>query len=284
MLKSIFKWRASQKHPVAICAIAKNEGPYLKEWVEFHLKTGVTRFFIYDNDSETPIAEILHEYVQKGVVHVEVVKGKQKQRHAYKHCLANFGRSCQWIAFIDVDEYIVPRTLSGNLPEFLKAYEKFGGLGINWLVFGSNGHISKPVESQMLSYRKRFLKTAVINSHIKSIVQPRYVKSASADPHHFIFRRGKHCVNENFHRITGSRTPNSTNKIQLNHYFLRSLKEFEEKIERGRADGGQTRSMEDFQIWDKEANDIHDESILELVLIMDKKAAGQGLTKADLHP
>mgnify|MGYP006344831821 CR=1 FL=1 len=32
------------EHHLAVCAIAKNEGPYFKEWVEWHLSQGVDRF------------------------------------------------------------------------------------------------------------------------------------------------------------------------------------------------------------------------------------------------
>lgn len=282
MLRRLLGWSRNFKYQVAICAIAKNETPYLAEWVDYHLKTGVTQFYIYDNDSDIPIKDTLRRYIDAGLVYVEEMPGKQMQRHSYKQCLAKHGKFCRWIAFIDVDEFIVPRNLSGNLPEFLKDYENFGGLGVNWLVFGSNGHRTRP-ESQILAYRRRFIKTAVINSHIKTIVQPRYVKAASQDPHHFIFKAGKYCVNENFLRIPASRFPNSTNKIQLNHYFLRSLEEFHQKIARGRADGGETRTIEDFHVWDREANLIQDETILEILEILKRKEAGSILTAADVH-
>ena len=39
------------KYYLAVCAIAKNEGPYFKEWIEWHHKQGVEKFYIYDNES-----------------------------------------------------------------------------------------------------------------------------------------------------------------------------------------------------------------------------------------
>lgn len=39
------------EHHLAVCAIAKNEGPYFKEWVEWHLSQGVDKFYVYDNES-----------------------------------------------------------------------------------------------------------------------------------------------------------------------------------------------------------------------------------------
>ena len=31
-----------------------------------------------------------------------------------------------------------------SLPQFLSAYEEYGGLVLNWMMFGSSGHISRP--------------------------------------------------------------------------------------------------------------------------------------------
>ena len=39
------------KYYLAVCAIAKNEGPYFREWIEWHRKQGVEKFYIYDNES-----------------------------------------------------------------------------------------------------------------------------------------------------------------------------------------------------------------------------------------
>lgn len=282
MLQSLLQFKRRHKHDVAICCIAKNEGPYLREWIEYHLKIGVSKFFVYDNESQEPIANVLSDYIALGIVNVELVAGFQKQRHAYKQCLANHGKEAKWIAFIDVDEYIVPKT-STNIVEFLTPYERYGGFALSWLVFGSNGHLMKPGRTQYESYTQRSLKTEPINTHIKTIVQPRFVAKVPADPHHFLYKRGKYCVNENFQKVEGSRTPNSTATIQLNHYFLRSLDEFRQKIERGRADGGLLRTIDDFYALDKEANKIKDENILEQLEIIEKTKKGTLLSTAELN-
>ena len=38
-------------HEMGMVAIAKNEGPYIREWIEYHKLVGFTIFYIYDNDS-----------------------------------------------------------------------------------------------------------------------------------------------------------------------------------------------------------------------------------------
>jgi hypothetical protein len=273
MLEKLFGSRHSYLYEVAICCIVRDE-EYLPEWVEYHLTIGVQQFYIYDNESVIPVSEILKSYIESGLVTVEPIAGKAKQMIAYGHCLKNYGPLCKWMAFIDADEFIVPKTFNGNLPEFLVPYELYGGLGINWLVFGSNGHIEKPNHPQIESYTRRTLKSNPINDHVKSIVQPKYVKHIPSGPHHFHYVSGKYSVNENFKRFKGPYSPHSTNKIQLNHYWLRSETDFQEKLKRGRGD--QTapelaRKMDDFHQTNKEST-IVDETVLTLKMVMSKES------------
>jgi hypothetical protein len=248
---------------LAICCIVKDENEYLEEWINYHLKTGVQHFYIYDNESSTPIYDTLADLKLLEHVTVTSIEGVAKQVEAYADCLKNFGTESRWIAFIDVDEFIVAKTTGGNLVAFLKDYEKYGGLAINWLVFGSNGHIKRTGRPQLESFKLRANEDHKVNTHIKSIVQPRYVKAAF-NAHFFKYIGNKFCVNENFMSITGAFSGISVNKIQLNHYFCRSAEEFNSKIKRGRGDTGTVRTMEDFYIHDRIADKIEDTTILEI--------------------
>lgn len=272
MLKKTLSQKSDYLYEVAICCIVKDE-QYLPEWIAYHTTIGVTRFYVYDNQSVIPVNETLNPYIESGLVVVEPIKGEIQQMIAYERCLKKYGSQCKWLAFIDADEFIVPKTFTGDLPDFLTAYEQYGGIGINWLVFGSNGHIEKPV-SQIESYTRRLPKSDEANDHIKSIVQPRYVKHIPSGPHHFHYKWGKYSVNENFKRFKGPFSPHSTNKIQLNHYWLRSEADFREKLIRGRADQTSpefARKMDDFHETDRKAI-IVDETILTLKMVMSKES------------
>jgi len=253
---------------VAICCIVRDE-EYLTEWIAYHALTGVSKFYIYDNESTIPVSESLAPFIDNGLVEVITFPGKVAQLPAYDHCLKHYGPLCKWVAFIDADEFIVPKTLTGNLPEFLKAYEAYAGLGVNWLEFGSSGHIEKSAHI-IQTYTRRSLKSYPRNEHIKSIVQTRFVIKALT-PHNFEYKKGKHAVNENFIPIKGSHSVHSSNKIQVNHYFTRSKTDYIQKKERGRADTSEAvhqRTMDNFEICDKNANLITDESIIEVQLLI----------------
>ena len=44
---------------IAVCAIFKDEAPYLLEWLAFHKLVGVDLFFLYDNDSSDGGSDIV---------------------------------------------------------------------------------------------------------------------------------------------------------------------------------------------------------------------------------
>lgn len=181
---------------VAICCIVKNEAPYIKEWIEFHLLVGASMFFIYDNESTDNLKEILKPYIEDGIVIYAYVKGTAMQFPVYNDCIANYKNCCDWIAFIDADEFLMP-VRNDSLSEILDDFKTYAGIGINWVVFDSNGHDKKPdglvienytrVEADFDCERCRV---------IKSIVNPRKVKFCY-HPHFFVYRFGEKCVDIN---------------------------------------------------------------------------------------
>ena len=57
-----------KQYKVSVCAIFKNEAPYLKEWIEFNRIVGVEHFYLYNNNSEDNYEEIIAPYIKKGLV------------------------------------------------------------------------------------------------------------------------------------------------------------------------------------------------------------------------
>ena len=48
-----------KKYNVSICAIFKNEAPYLREWIEFNHLVGIEHFYMYNNNSEDDYLVVL---------------------------------------------------------------------------------------------------------------------------------------------------------------------------------------------------------------------------------
>lgn len=244
------------EHYLAVCAIAKDEGPYFKEWIEWHLSQGVDHFYIYDNESSDGTREILQPYIDSGVVEYKYWPGHRRQLAAYDDCLDHYRLASRWIAFIDLDEFIVP-IKDASIPAFLKRFEAFAAVEINWLVYGSGGHKTKSPGTMMERFRFHSLPGHRLNRHVKSIVNPREVftmigcheaakiSGSIADSH-------GQPVTKNFRE----REPQQ-DIIRINHYAVRSYEEFLEKQARGRASGTQkTVRSEYFEQYD--LNDIED--------------------------
>src|ERR1700733_9416183 len=109
MIEKLFGSQNTYLYDVAICCIVKDE-EYLPEWVEYHLTIGGKQFYVYDNESAIPVSDILKSYIEQGLVTVEPIQGLAKQMIAYGLCLKKYGSQCKWMAFIDADEFIVPKT------------------------------------------------------------------------------------------------------------------------------------------------------------------------------
>ena len=235
-------------HKLAICAIAKNEHFGLEEWVAYHRVVGVEHFYIYDNDSMVPVRQTLAKGIAAGYITCIEYPGLSKQMPAYTDCLTNFGKDNEWIAFIDCDEFLFPKQ-TDYVPDVLDGFINYGSLQVNWILFGSSGHIQRPQGLVIENYTKASTKDYKENLHTKAIVQPQYAIRAGGNPHHFIFQPGYIAVNEGYHHVPNAWSAiHSVEKLQLNHYTIKSLDDFIMKVNKGRADAAHLQGVkrEDF--------------------------------------
>ena len=57
------------KYNLTVTAMIRNSGPYLREWLEYHVLVGVEHFYLLDNASDdSTTRELLAEYEQRGLV------------------------------------------------------------------------------------------------------------------------------------------------------------------------------------------------------------------------
>ena len=244
------------KYYLAICAIAKNEGPYFKEWIDWHQKQGVEKFYIYDNESTDCTKEVLAPYIESGLVEYNYWPGKKQQLATYDDCFERHRLDARWIAVIDLDEFIVP-IKDKSIPDFLRKMENFSSVEINWLVYGSSGAKKQEPGRVMDRFRRHSQPEHKLNTHVKSIVDPRRVctmvgcheasriSGRAADSHGNPLKKGFR-----------DRVPQQ-DVIKINHYAIKSYEEFLAKRARGRARIDSLRDMGYFERYD--LNDIEEE-------------------------
>lgn len=132
-----------KKYNVAICAIFKNEAPYLKEWLEFNRLVGIEHFYMYNNNSEDDYQSVLNEYIEAGLVTLIQWPHNQAQMECYKDCIKNFSHETKWLGFIDIDEFIVPKS-TNDIYSILQPFEKNrGSVKLYWRMYGTSGRLKR---------------------------------------------------------------------------------------------------------------------------------------------
>lgn len=235
---------------ISIVVMVKNEGVYIKEWLEYHKLVGVDKFIVYDNNSDDDLKNILRPYIDAGEVDYIFYpktqadfekKGKKVeywafQAYAYNDAIKKYRNKSKWIGFIDIDEFIVP-VKNNNIIDVINEMEKivmkgkaFVGLAVNWVMYGYSGHREKP-EGLII---ENFTRNDGIQEDIKSIVNPRTViqYQVHAALHFFkievVNEQGKKAYIPNI-------SQSSIEKIRINHYYTKSYEEYTQKIIKSRS-------------------------------------------------
>lgn len=241
---------------LSIGAIFEQENCWLDEWIRYHFHVGVEHFYLYNNDRDTRVSDrILLPYVERGLVeniHVREhasLKSMSKetlQSEMLKDVMARSRGRTRWLAAIDLDEFILPRS-EESIAAILGDYEEYGALIVSWLRYGSSGRITRPpgqinhflYHASMFSLSSRYFKSIVKPDLVDTqlmLAPQRIVKL----PHVFPLHDGNETVNEK-KKVIDTRsfmTVFTGDKIVLNHYALRSFQDFwEVKQPRGRFNG-----------------------------------------------
>ncbi len=277
-----------QRAYLSICAIFKDEAPYLPEWIEFHRLVGVEHFFLYDNLSADGARNVVEPWVRAGVVSISecsIPLSQGGQGWAYADALARARGRTRWLAFIDLDEFLFSPgpTL---LADVLRDYEEHAGVVVNWQVYGSSGLTAKPDGLVIESFLKRARTQWVRNRRIKSIVDPTRA-ARPVGPHFFEYADAALAVTESHEPVRVisvdqrarrmrrglSRLPLietdpyairessvkqvSVGRLRLNHYAVRSRQEFEQKTARH---GSLRLAPRYFAYHDR--NEVHDPALV----------------------
>lgn len=112
---------------LAVLSLARNEAPYLAEWIAHYRAIGADQIFIYTNNNSDGTDELLrwfsaHEAVTP--IFNSAMPGVNVQRKNYQHALLLLPelRLYDWVAVVDADEFLVPAACyNHHLPTLLAA-------------------------------------------------------------------------------------------------------------------------------------------------------------------
>ena len=282
------RWAAARRdqqqdfdHALAVCAIFKNEAPYLEEWLTFHHGVGVDHFYLYDDGSEDGFQEILDPWIEKGLVSVTSWTVKN-QVAAYNHCLSAHRMKALWMAFIDLDEFLFSPT-GKPLPQVLEGYRDVTALFVYWVLFGSSGHQTRPSKPVIEAYTRCLALEGAMSDTFdhgkkkdrsnyvtgwsrdgKSVVNPRRVKFYNIHKPKMLWT-GE--VLDEKRRPALQRDPDTQityDVLRINHYWAKSIREITDKVERGSINN-RRRPKRNLKRWlerEQQLNTDVDETIL----------------------
>jgi len=269
---------------LGICSVFKDEAASLTEWVDFHLNQGFTRFYLFDDKSTDESLAILEPYVRSGVVTLGTTNDNPlftlgRQPAAFNLGLKAARGECDWVAFIDTDEFLFsPR---GHIADRLPRNPFVAGVAIWWRIFGSSGNQTPPSVGVLRGFTRsaKFPKSRsealeifqfqnqeffgnrgrIISGNVlqvKSIVRPRMIRE------YHVHQPTKYfgvLVDENGRKFNRERNVPTHSKLRINHYWSKSLSELTAKERKFTRD---VAFLDDYLRWDAVLNEEVDTVIL----------------------
>lgn len=231
---------------VAVALIVRNEERHIGEWAGFHRRAGVRRFFVYDNGCSDRTLPILRATLGDALVVVpwrqvfrDAWLGREihNQVLAYAHAVSNFGGAFRWMAFIDADEFLVPKR-AATIPEALAHLGDAVNLSLPWHMFGRSGHVEPPAGGVLANYTRRArdpMSDVRGVRAFKVLVDPCHVTAVKV---HSMETDGSFATaNDRGDTADDAARERpgfySADHLQLNHYYTRSDSELAAKIGRG---------------------------------------------------
>ncbi len=173
---------------VALCAMAKMENRYLREWVEYHLSIGFDHIFIYDNNDKNAehCEDCLSPELLDSVTIIDYrgkIQGDCKiQVLAYQDCYNKLCKGYDWVSFLDIDEFMT-FTQHADVKDYLAdpVFRKFDSIRISWLCYDDNDHLKyedKPVverftrpcsDNKVNEHYKSFFRTNISNLRFPNV-------------------------------------------------------------------------------------------------------------------
>ena len=133
-----------------ICAIIKDETEYLEEWIQYHLEIGFNHIFLYQDrgsDSHKYITDKFKENVTLHLLDDErydflYENAFFRQTTLYHFFMVEYHQKYNWVAFIDVDEFVT-FTSDFTLQDLLLENQYCPSFLLEWKVLGADGRIEK---------------------------------------------------------------------------------------------------------------------------------------------
>ena len=217
----------------SIGLLAKDEGHYIREWIEYYLHAGIDHFFIYDNDSTDNQKEVIQDYIDQGFVDYIMWPGTAIQKSMTTDVIEKARYTSRYLAIVDIDEFMVPyntnddivtivdKMLENDTRPFLQA------IGLTWAIYGTNGAEKADYSTPVLDRCPK--RDSIFKRVAKYIMNPRLVKGCPDSPHKLegFAHKNRYLMLNKPQTGIDERLQDGKVNIVLNHYRAKSKEEWE---------------------------------------------------------
>ncbi|XP_051122680.1 glycosyltransferase family 92 protein RCOM_0530710-like [Andrographis paniculata] len=202
------------KFELCVCTMAWNQASAIREWIMYHSWLGVERWFVYDNNSEDGMDEVVRALDRENYnVTRHVWPWIKTQEGGFSHCAIRARDECEWVAFMDVDEYFyfpyatpkhlrfrkssvankhALRDLLANISSSSLSSRPIAEIRTTCHSFGPSGLTVPPPQGVTVGYTCRLQSP----ERHKSIVKPEALDTTLLNVvHHFYLRKGFKYIN-----------------------------------------------------------------------------------------
>ncbi|KAI3824947.1 hypothetical protein L1987_06420 [Smallanthus sonchifolius] len=186
------------KHELCVCTMLWNQARSIREWVTYHSWLGVGKWFVYDNNSDDEIKTVVEDLDREGFnVSRHVWPWIKTQEAGFSHCAIRVRPECDWVSFMDVDEfyYFPYNPISGfpgqgalrTLVSNFTTSSSVGEIRTSCHSFGPSGLTSQPKQGVTVGYTCRLQSP----ERHKSIIRPDALDTTLMNVvHHFHLKNG----------------------------------------------------------------------------------------------
>lgn len=225
----------------AVCVISKNEDQYLLEWIEYYKSIGFDNIIFYDNNEYNNFNQynIIKSYIDSGFIKYHDYKNMHNcsQQHlAYVDCLRNYKNTFDWVAFFDIDEFLVLKE-HNSIKDFLSSninFNNYWNIAIRWVIMDDNDLIYNDKTPVL----ERFTRETEYQPNMKSIVNVKNIDIDFIDknfnPHYTQMQNFDVICNihgEKCNRFVSKKEKNPI--VYLKHFRFKTVEECIKKINDG---------------------------------------------------
>ncbi|PXF31979.1 hypothetical protein WH50_07180 [Pokkaliibacter plantistimulans] len=226
---------------IKLVAVAKDEAPYLADWIFHHLYFGFSAIDIHINRTTDNSEEILRSirsrfpsvnfYYNDWVDQVSDAVSTKIQQISYAQSFHNNKNHYDYILFLDIDEYWTPKDFETPITSHLQHLGKNLPVAYEWLCeFGSNDNFTS-LQSEFKCFQNGLVKTLLpSNTEIKFF---RCHVPVYAKPTTTLLANGNEFIPESNNPQILQRSKVSVKDAYIIHRMFRSELEYLSSLYRG---------------------------------------------------